>query len=200
MQRLRPLLKALMILAPCFSVMVLCVLQFGAAFREEIEIVNNTGTPISVTPVGIGEVSGLRHALPVTALKVIHWPALKNGDFAVAPGQSIRIDYDGDDIDPSEIYINAGPAGVFEKGVKSRSAPDFDYDRDRRIEITDLAGLPMASAPVTAAALGANKNGWKVAWACLIVFGPLVFSAGLWVMIKIFHKPAEQASEVAKKS
>src|SRR5436190_22465954 len=99
MQRLRPFLKAIMILAPCFSVLWLMGLNFGAAFREEIEIVNQTGVPISVTPVGIWHGSTTRSALPVTASRVIHWPALKNGDFAIAPGQSIRIALDGDGSD-----------------------------------------------------------------------------------------------------
>lgn len=188
-----------MILAICFSGLVLGGLQFGAAFREEIEIVNQSGSPIWVTPVGVWHGSKTRSALPVTASRLIHWPALKNGGFAIAPGQSLRIDFDGDDIDLTEIYINAGPATVLEQSVKGRSAPDFDFDRDRRIEIGELARLPAASAPVTAAALGANKNGWQVAWVCLLVFGPLGISAGLWMMIKIFDKPAEQASEVAKK-
>ncbi len=193
MQRPRNVLKAMAILASCFSVMPLCALNFGAAFREEIVIVNKTAAPISVTPIGVWDGSKNRSALPVTALEIIHWPALKNGDFTVAPGQSIRIDYDGDDIDPSEIYINAGTAGVYEQSVKSREAADFDYDKDRRIEITDLSKLTAASAPVTAAALGANKNEWKIAYFCVFVFGPIVFSAGLWVMVRIFEKRAAVA-------
>lgn len=199
MQRPRDLLKAIAILATCFSVMCLFGFGFGLAFREEIEIVNKTTRPISVTPIGIWHASMTRDVLPVITSRVIQWPALKNGDFSVAPGQSIRIDYDGDDIDPSEIYINAGPAGIYEQSVKSREAADFDYDKDRRIEITDLPKLPAASAPVTAAAMGANKNEWKIAYFCLFVFGPLVFSAGLWVMVRIFERPTGDSNEVEKK-
>jgi hypothetical protein len=91
-----------------------------------------------------------------------------------------------DDINPSEVYIDAGPGAIYEMKMKSRSSPDYDYDKDRRVEITDLARLPAASAPVTAAALGANRNGWRVFWICLLSFGPLVVGLGLgglvWVL------------------
>lgn len=189
MQRPRQVLKPIAILATCFSVMCLFGLGFGFPFREEITIVNKTTRPISVTPIGIWHASKSRDALPVIATRVFQWPALKNGDFLVAPGQSIRIDYDHDDIDASEIYINAGAVGVFEQTVKSRAASDYDYDRDRRIEIIDLTKLRPATAPVTAAALGANKNEWKIVFYFALVFGPMVFSAGLWVMVRIFEKP-----------
>jgi hypothetical protein len=199
MPRAALILKAIAFVAPIFSAMIVAGLNFGAAFRQEIEIVNRTGAPILVTPIGKWEGSGKRGALPVTASRVIHWPALKNGGFALGAGESIVIDYDGDDIDPSEIYIDAGAGRVFEKSVKSRAAADYDFDQDRRIEIGDLAGLPAASAPVTAAALGANRNGWKVGWFCLLLFGPLVIAAGLWVLGRYFERRIAEATTVGKK-
>jgi hypothetical protein len=198
MPRAAPILKAIAFVAPIFSAMIVAGLNFGAAFREEIEIVNRSGAPILVTPIGKWEGSGKRGALPVTASRVIHWPALKNGGFALGAGESIVIDYDGDDIDPSEICIDAGPGRVFEKGVKSRAAADYDFDKDRRIEIGDLAGLPAASAPVTAAALGANRNGWKVGWICFLLFGPLVVSAGLWGLGRVLEREEVSVAALAK--
>jgi hypothetical protein len=187
-QRPTNILKAMAILLVCFSVMWLLGLSFAAGFHQPIEIINRTSVPILVTPIGVWHESKALGTLPVTASRIIHWPALQDGDFALVPGQSIRVVYDSDDIDPSDIYVDAGPGRVFEVSVKQRTPPGFDYEKDRRIEIADLSRLKPASAPVTAAALGANKNEWAVFWFSLFLLGPLVFGAGLWVLGKLFEK------------
>jgi hypothetical protein len=187
MQRPKGILKAMAILLFCIPPMWLMGLSFGAAFHEPMEIVNRTSTPISVTPVGVWHVSKVRDALPVTATRVVHWPALKNGDFVLPPGQSIRIIYDADDIDPTEIYVDAGPTRLYEVSVKQRSAADYDFDKDRRIEIADLSGLTPASAPVMTAAAGANRNEWAVLLTSLFLLGPLGIGAWLWILGRILE-------------
>lgn len=199
MRRPKGIFKAMAILVPCFSLMVVGGLGFGSAFRQEIEIVNHSGATIVVTPIGTWHGSVRRSALPVTASRMIHWPALKNGAFPIAPGQSLRIDYDGDDIDPTEIYVDAGPGRLLEVSVKPRSAADFDFDKDRRIEISDLSGLKPACAPVMTAAAGANRNEWTVLLTSLFLLGPLVVGAGLWVLGRIFERRIAESTAVGKK-
>jgi hypothetical protein len=82
----KTILLTLMCLCFSFSMMMFGGLEFGGAFREEIEIVNKTETPISVTPIGIWHGTAKRSALPVFATRIVAWPALKNGDFAIGPG------------------------------------------------------------------------------------------------------------------
>lgn len=199
MQRRSDLLKVMAILVGMLSFMWLFGLSFGAAFHEPIEVVNRTKTPISVTPIGIWHNSKTRDALPVTATRLVHWPALKNGGFVVPPGQSVRIVFDGDDIDPTEIYVDAGPGRLFEVSVKQRTAADFDYDKDRRVEIAELFGLTPASALVMTAAAGANQNEWAVFWSSLFLLGPLGIGAGLWVLGRYFERRIAEATTVGKK-
>lgn len=200
MQRRGDLLKAVAILAFCFSAMMLMGLNFHAGFHQELEITNRTAVPVSVTPIGVEYGSDVRGTLPISASRIIHWPALQDGDFTLSPGHTIKIVYDSDDVEPSEIYVNAGPARIYEKSVKRMSANDFDHDKDLRIEVLDFASLPAASASVTAAAIRANQNEWKVVSLSLVLIGPLVFGAGLWVWARIMEREKAPLAEAVKKA
>ncbi len=75
------------------------------AFMVDFTIENQTNESLLVTPVGAVGKGGHRHLLPVSIAGFIHVPAKQASRFRIAPGGSVSISYDLDDINFSEIVV-----------------------------------------------------------------------------------------------
>ena len=75
-------------------------------FLAEFQVVNESGEPIYITPIGaLRTVQRPRHVLLRASPRLPGTPALRQGDIRLDPGESLRIIYDADDVAASEIAV-----------------------------------------------------------------------------------------------
>src|SRR4051812_11394635 len=89
------------------SMLIWSALGFGAIFITDFVVENRTKKVILVTPVGTVGAEGIKAPLPVKLLAFPPLPALRCGTYRLVPGESVRIQYDMDDINFSEIVVEA---------------------------------------------------------------------------------------------
>jgi hypothetical protein len=137
------------------SLMLPAGLAFGSAFVVEFVIHNSADRPVEVTPVGTAGQQGKRRALPVMIWRFPAFPATQRGGFRLAPGESVSILYDWDDINFSEIVVRDAD-GVFRQLVVNPNPTTNQYHPpdQRRFVIDDAAAL----GPVTGSVLAASNT------------------------------------------
>ena len=96
------LLTPLLVLVP-----LLLINPMGQAFVEKLTIRNLLTESILVTPRAVGE-NGRQQALPVLASRLPYWPSSRVGGFAIPPGASLVLEYDGDDVRPEAVHVEDG--------------------------------------------------------------------------------------------
>ncbi len=162
------------------SALLFAGMVFGAAFVARFSVENRTGEPIVVTPVGTAGTAGSRAPLPVLSLGFPSLPALRSGGFRLAPGESVSILYDMDDIRLSELVVAARPGQALPMVAGTTPAAGQDHGPDprgRRYVIDDLTRLGPATSSVRRAALAADRQ-WVVACISLtILLGPWLLHA-----------------------
>ncbi len=156
---------------------------FGAAFVTDFTVENRTGVAIVVTPVGTVGTAGSRAPLPVKMLAFPPLPALRSGGYRLAPGESVTIQYDMDDINFSEIVVTAEPGRTLQLVTDpAPTANQYHGPKQRHYVVDDLAQLEPAPLPVQEAAQATDRQ-WVVA--CVVfslLFGPwLVYAIIAWL-------------------
>lgn len=157
------------------SLLLFLGMGFGAAFVTDFAVENRTDTAVVVTPVGtVG--AGDRAPLPVKMLAFPPLPALRGGGYHLAPGESVTIQYDMDDINFSEIVVAAEPGRPLQLVTDpTPTANQYHGPLQRHYVIDDLARLEPATPPVQAAAQAADRQ-----WVEACVMGSLLF--GPWLV------------------
>lgn len=164
------------------SMLLLGGLCVGGAFVTDFTIENRTDTAIVVTPVGtIGE--GRRAPLPVVMLAFPQFPALRSGGYRLAPGESIRIQYDMDDINFSEIVVAAEPDRLLQLVTDpTPTAIQYHGPLQPHYSIDDLAQLEPVPLPVQKAAQAADRQWVVFCRINALLFGPwLMYATVLWL-------------------
>ena len=182
MRRLLRLLKFATYPFLGLSLLLFVGMGFGAAFVTDFTIENRTNTTIFVTPVGTSR-AGHRAPLPVIALAFPPLPAIQGGGYRLAPGASVTVHYDMDDINFSEIVVDT-EAGPTLQLVTDPNPTTNQYHGplQRRYVISNLALLEPAPLLVQEAARAADHQ-WVLA--CVqtsFLFGPwLVYALVTWL-------------------
>ncbi len=182
MRRLLHLLKIATYPFLGISLLMFMGMSFGAAFVTDFTIENRTDTTIVVTPVGtIG--AGSRAPLPVKMLAFPPLPALRSGGYRLAPGETVTVQYDMDDINFSEIVVTAEPGRTLQLVTDpTPTANQYHGPLQRHYVIGDLALLEPAPPPVQEAARAVDRQ-WVVA--CVLsslLVGPwLVYALVTWL-------------------
>ena len=153
-----------------------------AAFITEFTIENRSGETVHITPVGTVGMEGHKGLLPqfVSAFPAI--PAKKESNLIVADRQSIRILYDWDDINFSEIAIR-DEAGKWYQLVTDPEPTKDQYHppHAKHYEIGKLAELPPATRDVIKAAQAWPSSAWILGFAVAGVLVPVVL---IWTIIR----------------
>jgi hypothetical protein len=162
---------------------------FGGAFIDSFTIENRTRSTITVTPIGTRGPEGRKGYLPV-AIGWLPLPALPvlRAEYRLEPGESVKVSYDMDDINFSEIVVNAGQGARLALVVDPDPITDqYHGPLQSTYVIDDLANLAAASPAVLAAADSAKRQ-WV---ACLvfnsILFGPWLAYAALKLALRRLH-------------
>lgn len=143
----------------------------GAAFVTSFRIENKTAETIYVTPIGTIGREGYKRPLPVKLLPFPAVPAFRAGDFQLLPGENVKIYYDWDDINFSEIMVEDKHGRQFQQVTdQAPTANQYHSPRQEAYAIESLATLEQALPTVAAAALQARRSwiGATVEWAILI--------------------------------
>ncbi len=122
------------------------------AFMTPFAVTNRTNEPVLVTPVGAVGTEALRTTLPLLFDLGIYLPHFRDSDFVVPPGRTLRLVYDSDDVQFSEIVVT-------QRGVKRVIIVDpeptkrqYTPPERRSFIITRFHDLSLASPDVIQAA------------------------------------------------
>lgn len=103
------ILNGLLLPLTCVPALVLfnAVNPMQLAFITGFTVENRTAATIHVTPIGTVGPAGDRHPLPLAVWKAPWVPASRLGRFPVRSGETITLYYDWDDINFSELVVEA---------------------------------------------------------------------------------------------
>jgi len=143
----------------------------------EFEIANNSGIPISVTPVGIIKTQARRVTLPVLRPKGQRIWTRRRTEIPLAPGQTIRLAYDFDEIQFSEVLVHTQEGGTRMLLVIPSGVHEGQYSppRENSFSVPALAGLPAAPDNVKGYDDRERRRSWYLL--CLGILAPL----GWWI-------------------
>ena len=129
-------------------------LVFIAGFTVE----NRTGATIYVTPIGTVGPQGHRHPLPLAVWKKPWVPASKLGRFPVRSGETITLYYDWDDINFSELVVEADDGEMRQLVVNPEpTANQYTVPRVTDFVIADLGHLGAVDQRVRLAHAAAQR-------------------------------------------
>jgi hypothetical protein len=173
---MRRLLRILLWLTYPFLVLS-CILiggtLFGIAFIADFKIENQTGQTLSVTPVGTVGKEGRRSPLPTIMSVALPLSALRAGGFRLAPGESLTVLYDMDDINFSEIVIENAQGQQFQLVVNPNPTTNqYHAPRQRYFPLNELGRLGPVDPRVAAAAKRARGLQSASIFMNLLLIGP----------------------------
>jgi hypothetical protein len=157
------LLCGWIVTSPLLALSVLAALNtvnpMVLAFQYRFEVLNHAGEDIWVTPLGAVGPLGHRYVLPQYFSQLPAIPAWRQGEFKVAPDQSLTIIYDWDDISFSELLIR-DRHGKFREFVIDRQPTKDQYrpPAANKFVIPPLNQLPESPAQLVAAIHGHAFN------------------------------------------
>lgn len=149
----------------------------GLAFLTSFTVDNQSGEPVWVTPVGTIGKEGTRSALPLSASSFLCLPALSASRFPLNAGERVKLTYDWDDIQFSELVIApaSGPARML---VVDETPAERQYRRvwTNYFMIPKLADLPEAQSGLLLAVDQTSRA--PLFW--LVALGGLVPPLVIW--------------------
>jgi hypothetical protein len=167
------ILNALLLPLGCVAILAVVntINPLVAAFVTDIHVTNQSGQPITVTPIGTMGAEGHRYPLPVYISRFPAIAASRCGGFAVEPGATRVILYDWDDTNLSEIVVD------FADGTSRQWVVDPEPTKNQyrppatnRFVIDAAAELEVVPANVAAAAAQARQPSrqWLVVFLLLL--------------------------------
>jgi hypothetical protein len=143
-------------------------------FMTDFWVTNNGSRPILVTPIGtVGR--GHRRQLDLVADSRFYWPAFKTTRFKINPGETRKFVYDWDDIQFSELLIEAGRDKRVLIVDPEPTKNQYRRPEKDRFVVGDLRPLPQA--PPTIADMGQQAFSWGV----LYLLGTVVAIPVFWL-------------------
>lgn len=166
-----------------FSLLLALGTIFGIALIADFTIENRTDEIIAVTPIGSIGPQGYRAPLPVKLVPSPALTAFRSGSFRLAPGESITIYYDMDDINFSEIVVEAERGRMLQLVTNpDPTSHRYHAPRQRHFVIDDLSQLEPVPARVQTAVTVANRQRILACVEYSLLFGPwLVYSILSWL-------------------
>jgi hypothetical protein len=155
------------------------------AFITSFKVENQSGLDVWITPIGTRGIAGRKTRLPIYMTAVPAFPAFKTGRFYLQNNQIIKIKFDWDDINFSEIAIET-ESGRFYQLVIDPNPLENQYHapKSRHFVISKLETLEPIQSKVLDAAIKHDK-----AWILpLLVIGSFILWIGFWKMLSEYRK------------
>jgi hypothetical protein len=165
----------------CITCLFTCsvVNPMGIGFLTTFEVVNASQEDLVISPIGARGPAGERGTLPISKYSRLYILSSKNAEFPLAAGASLKLTYDWDDVQFTEIVCRRpdGSHRLLATGLH----PTKDQYRQppvKRFEISDLAELQPAEAQhLHAIRPGSNRIQVLNLLAALGLLSPLCFWA-----------------------
>ena len=146
-------------------------------FRTEFWVTNKTTAPVLVTPVGTVGQEGYRTTLNLVRDTPLYLPVFRFARFAIAPGETRKFVYDWDDVQFSEISIEASGQQRVIIVDPEPTKRQYTVPEQTHFVVSELAQLPHASSDV--AAISEDVwNPFDLYWLISILAPPAFFLAG----------------------
>jgi hypothetical protein len=149
---------------------------FGSAFVVDFVVENQTAETVWITPIGAVGDEGFRVPLPIQLTRTpLALPAFRYGDFRLLPGESVRILYDFDDVNFSEVVIRDSQG----RWTQLIADPNPTVNRyhaplQKRFVITDHPRLDEATQAAREAVARTHARSSRSGVIYLFLFGPWV--------------------------
>ncbi len=169
------------VLLPLFCLTVLFACNafnpMGVAFLFPFEVVNYSGEDLSITPIGARGPTGTRGTLPISRWGHAWSASNQRTDFALPAGQTVRLVYDCDDVQFTELVCRRAdgshfivPTGLDPVAEQYRAPPTARF-------AIGLAALYDSATPFHLAAIGPPRpSGWTLELLALSgLLSPLCF-------------------------
>jgi hypothetical protein len=129
--------------ALCCMALLNCINPMQLAFLTSFKVENQSGQDIWVTPIGTIGAEGRKSRLPIFITVIPAFHAIKTGRFHLKDGETLKIKYDWDDINFSEIAVEA-KGGQFYQSIVDPKPTENRYHppRSRHFIIPELETLP----------------------------------------------------------
>ncbi|GMU24605.1 MAG: hypothetical protein AMXMBFR13_46790 [Phycisphaerae bacterium] len=139
------------------SMLLFLGMGFAGVFITDFTVENRTGQTITVTPVGTAGEQGWKRPLPTVMLPFPALATLRAGGYPLENGQSVRIRYDMDDINFSEIVVEDAQGRQFQLITDPNPTQNqYHPPRQREFTISDLTQLDPVEPRVAQAAKAAQ--------------------------------------------
>lgn len=181
------------LLCTCVPLLLLVntVNPLAVAFNSEFEVENRTSGPIWITPIGTTNQGSKAVLLQYTGRRLAI-PSLHSTDLEVVPGRRVRIHYDWDDINFSDILVRdlAGNESVF---VVDAAPPTRGYFQNQQpLYVIQTAELSPAPPQIVTARDRSGRYRWR-SWTVMALgfIAPIVFLILLRARRRIRNVPAQ---------
>ncbi len=135
---------------------------FGVAFITDFTVTNRSKQSIIVTPVGSFARRGLRSTLPTIMWRYLPLYSFKSTRYPLEPGETVKIYYDMDDIQFTELAVELMPGDIRQFVVgPPPTSNQYSSPAMNQIVIDDLDSLQPAIATVNSAAM--RDRQWRAA-------------------------------------
>lgn len=155
------------------------------AFLTSFKVENRSGEDVRITPIGTIGAKGRKAQLPVFAFAFPAIPAIKTGDFHLKNGDTLKVLYDWDDINFSEIAIESKRGQFYQLTIDSDPTENrYHSPETKHFIIPTLDTLPTIQPKVHEAATQRGRD-WTYH---IILLGAIVSLVIYWKMIKYYKK------------
>ena len=174
-----------------------CLLLFNLvnpmqlAFLTSFKMENQSGKDIWVTPVGTVGEKGRKAQLPIYFTIVPAVPSMKTSRFHLKEGDILKIRYDWDDINFSEIVVESKDGHFYQFIVDPNPTKPYHPPKSRHFIIPSLETLSSVQ-PTVHESVTQRSRWWVV---CYLTYGSVILFFMYWRMITLYRKEKAESIE-----
>jgi hypothetical protein len=163
------------------------------AFLTSFKVENQSGQDVRITPIGSVGANGRKKHLPIYMTAFPAFPAVKTGKFHLKNGQTIKIRYDWDDINFSEIAIASKHDQFYQLVIDSNPTENqYHPPQTKHFVIPALETLPSMQPNVYEASMKLDRR-WGQH---LLIVGSAVLLVMFWRMVVQYRKEKSDSPKV----
>ena len=182
-----------------FALLVACLIWLAVlcplAFMTNCSVTNETNQALSITPIGTVGPDGARRTLPLYRTSFPYFVKSKVGDFQIGPNETLRFDYDMDDINFSEIVVENSKAEI-RQVVANPNPTQNQYSVPEKTDFTIDNFSSLASVPENVATAAASGRQSRPFWAAYAISGILLVVEFLRLQ---FFKPKTETTKTQER-
>lgn len=175
----------------CCLLLLNSVNPMQLAFITRFTVENQSGQTLRITPIGTRGDEGYKGRLPILMTTFPALPSFRSGGYSLKPGKSVKITYDWDDVNFSEIAVQTEDGSLYEFVVDPNPLLNqYHSPESNHFIISDSAILQPARSHIIDVV---RQSDWS-AIRYLVLYVGLI---ACWVLIKQYRKTPSKGSAEA---